>query len=273
MSHRIFFFSKSAFCRRHLHLLSFFLLLIGLASVSSILSWSDSMHLKLNPSKFNFICLSKSKSFPTSLPPIIISDLTIYPSSTIRCLSFLLDSSLFFNPQILSVASFCFFHLHRIRQISSYLDDASFKILVCSLVLSRLDYCNCLYFNLPKSTLYPLVKAFNSAARLVSHTPKFSHISPSLVALQWLPSHFGFSFKICTFMYKISHSTSPSYLSNLLLPPKRAGLRSSTRSQLFIISLSLTPMLNLLFLFLVHFSETLFFLILNLFPILFFLEI
>ena len=207
--------------------------------LSFILSWSDSMQLKLNSSKFNFIYLSKPKSLPSSLPPIMISDLTIYPSSTIRCLGFLLNSFFSFNPQILSVAFSCFYHLRRIRQISSYLDDASLKVLVCSLVLSRLDYCNFLYFNLPKSTLYPLIKAFNSAARLVSHTSKFSHISPSLVDLHWLPPHFRFSFEICTLMYKISHSNSPSYLSNLLLPLKRAGLRSSTRSQLFIFSLPL----------------------------------
>ena len=168
----------------------------------------------------------------------MISDLTIYPSSTIRCLGFLLDSSLPFDPQILSVASSCYFHLRRIRQISSYLDDASLKILVCSLVLFRLDYCNSLYFNLPKSAFYPLTKAFNTAARLVSHTPKFSHIFSSLVDLHWLPLHFHFSSKIFSLIYKISHFTSPSYLSNLLLPPKRAGLWSSTRSQLFIISFS-----------------------------------
>ena len=181
----------------------------------------------------------------------MISDLTIYPSSTIRCLGFLLDSSLSFNSQILSVTSSCFFHLRRIRQISSYLDDASLKILVNSLVLSRLDYCNSLYFNFPKSTLYPLTKAFNSVARLVSHTPKFSHISPSFFDLHWLPLHFCFFFKICSLMYKIFHSTSPSYFSYLLLPPKRAG---SLLVLNFSLSLSLTLMLNLLFLFLVHFS-------------------
>ena len=46
--------------------------------LSSILSWGDRMHLKLNYSKFNFIYLSKSKSFSFSLSPIIISDLTIF---------------------------------------------------------------------------------------------------------------------------------------------------------------------------------------------------
>ena len=156
------------------------------------------MHLKLNPSKFNFIYLSKSKSLPSSFPPIMISDFTIYPSSIIHCLGFLFDFSLSFNPQILSVAS-CFFQLRRIRQISSYLDDASLKICVCFLVPSRVDYCNSLYFNLPKSTLHPLTKAFNSAARLVSHTPKFSHNSPSFVDLHWL-LHFCPSFKICSLM-------------------------------------------------------------------------
>ena len=224
------------------------------------------MHLKLNLSKFDFIYLSKTKSLFSFFSPIIISYLTIYPFSTIRCFGFLLDSSFFFNSQLFSAAFSCFFHLRRIRQISFYLDDASLKIFVCSFVLSRLDYCNSLYFNLPKSTFYPLTKAFNFAACLVSHIPKFSHIFPSLVDLHWLPPHFHSSFKICSLMYKFSHSSSPFYLSNLLLPSERAGLRSSTRSPLFI--LSLTPMLNLFFLFLVHFSGTLFLLILKIFPIL-----
>ena len=91
-----------------------------------------------------------------------------------------------------------------------------------------------IFLNLP-STLYPLTKAFNSAARLVFHTPKFSHISPSLTDLYWLPFHFRSSFKICSLMHEISHTTLPSHLSNFSLSPKRAGLRPSTRSQLFII--------------------------------------
>ena len=125
-----------------------------------------------------------------------------------------------------------------------------------------------LYFNLPKSTLYPLTKAFNSAARLVSHTPKFSHISPSFVDLHWLPLHFRSSFKSCSLMYKISHSTSPSIFLTFyyLLSVPAYGLLLVLNSSL---SLSLTPILILLF-FSVHFFGTLLLLILNLLPILFF---
>ena len=72
------------------------------------------MHLKHNPFKFHFLYLSNSKSLPSSLPPIMIFDLTIYSSSTIRCLGFLLDSSLSSNSKMLFVAFSCFFHLCRI---------------------------------------------------------------------------------------------------------------------------------------------------------------
>ena len=105
--------------------------------------------------------------------------------------------------------------------------------LLFSLVLSRLHYYNFLYYNLPKSSLQPLTKTFNSAACLVSYTPLFSHISPFFINLHWLPIHFSFFFKITFFHLEIFFSNSPSYLSNLSLPPKRADLRSSTCTQLF----------------------------------------
>ena len=97
-----------------------------------------------------------------------------------------------------------------------------------------------------------------TAARLVSHTPKFCHISPFLVDL-----HFCSSFKICFFMHKISSSSY--YLLSVLAYGPLLALSSS-------LSLSLILTLKLLFLFLVYFSGTLFYLLLNLLLILFFLE-
>ena len=227
------------------------------------------MHLELNPSKFNFIYLSRSKSFPFSFSSVtIFSDLTIYLSSTVRSLGYFLDSSLSFEPQILSVSSFCFYHL---RRLSFHLGDASLKILVCSFVLSRLDYCNSLYYNLLKASFYPLTKAFNSAARLFSNTLIFFHIFPSLTDLHSLPFHFHSSFKICSLMHRISQANSLFYLSNLLLLPKRAGPRFLPASSPPL-SFLLIPTLKLLFLSLVHFSRTLFLRISNLILILFFFK-
>ncbi|ESN89997.1 hypothetical protein HELRODRAFT_145411, partial [Helobdella robusta] len=71
----------------------------------------------------------------------------------------------------------------RIKKLLPFFDDPTLLLLVTSLVLSRIDYCNSLYCVLPDSILYPLSKAFNSAARLVARAPFFSHISPYFVLL------------------------------------------------------------------------------------------
>ena len=93
-----------------------------------------------------------------------------------------------------------------------------FRFLSALLFLSLLDYCYSLYYYL-KSTLYPLIIAFKSASRLVSHIPKFSVISPPFIHFLWLSFHFRSSFKIFFLKHKSSYSSSPSYLFKLPLTP------------------------------------------------------
>ena len=47
-------------------------------------------------------------------------------------------------------------------------------------IMSRLDYCNAVLAGLPQSTLQPLQRVQNAAARLVSDTKPRDHISPVL---------------------------------------------------------------------------------------------
>ena len=83
--------------------------------------------------------------------------------------------------------------------------------------------------NDPNNTrLHPLYKVFNSAARLVSRTLRFSPTSPSLVLLHWLPLKYRVMFKICLKMCKIKNKISPVYLNNSIRVPNRSGLRSSS---------------------------------------------
>ena len=81
---------------------------------------------------------------------------------------------------------------------------------------------------LPDTSLNPLYKVFNSAARLVSRTPRFFPTSPSLVLLHWLPLKYRMIFKICLIMFKIKNKISPVYLINSIRVPNRSGLRSSS---------------------------------------------
>ncbi|KAI4878960.1 hypothetical protein NFI96_004800, partial [Prochilodus magdalenae] len=56
-----------------------------------------------------------------------------------------------------------------------------------SLVISRLDYCNSILAGLPLRAIRPLQLVQNAAARLIFNLPKFTHVTPLLRSLHWLP--------------------------------------------------------------------------------------
>ena len=69
--------------------------------------------------------------------------------------------------------------------------------LVMAFVLSRIDYCNAVLAALPQSTIEPLQRAQNAAARLVFGLRSHDHITPALAQLHWLPVQFRIKFKLC----------------------------------------------------------------------------
>ena len=78
------------------------------------------------------------------------------------------------------------------------------------------------------STIKSLQLVHNAAARLLTRTRKFDHITPILASLHWLPITFRSDFKVLLLTYKALHGLSPLYLKDLIIPysPSRS-LRSS----------------------------------------------
>ena len=80
-----------------------------------IIFWSDSMFLKLNPSKFDLIYFTMHSHLIESLLSInISSNLSLASSPTIHSSGFTFDSSLSLIPKIKSVAKSSYFHFRRI---------------------------------------------------------------------------------------------------------------------------------------------------------------
>ena len=105
--------------------------------------------------------------------------------------------------------------------------------IIHAFVTSKLDYCNSLLSGITDELLAKLQKIQNTAARIVTKTRKFEHITPVLKKLHWLPMRQRIQFKILLVTYKALNDKAPSYIRDLLHPyePTRS-LRSSCKNLL-----------------------------------------
>ena len=98
---------------------------------------------------------------------------------------------------------------------------------------ARLDYCNGVLYGLPDKALNSLQYVHNSAARVLTRTKPWEHITPILARLHWLPVKSRITFKILLLTYKSHHGLAPQYLSDLLNQhAPRRRLRSSASGRL-----------------------------------------
>ena len=96
-------------------------------------------------------------------------------------------STAFFRCISMNVCRVAYLELRRINSIQNLLSVDAVKTLVCSLVLSHLNYCNSLLVGLPQYLIKRLQGVQNAAARSMLRTPRSEHISPLLQNLHWLP--------------------------------------------------------------------------------------
>ena len=61
-----------------------------------------------------------------------------------------------------------------------------------------------------------LQRVQNAAARLITNTRKYDHITPALYNLHWLPVFYRIYFKILIVAFKAIYNKLPSYISNLV---------------------------------------------------------
>ena len=90
------------------------------------------------------------------------------------------------------------------------------RLIVQGVIITRIYNCNGLLYGVPAVYLSKLQRLQNSAARLITHTPRYLHITPVLLALHWLPVKFRICYKIAVISFKAIYNLGPAYLSNLI---------------------------------------------------------
>ena len=114
------------------------------------------------------------------------------------------------------VSQMVYWEIRRISSIRQYLTEDAAKTLAVSLVLSRLDYVNCLLAGVPECLLHKLQKNQNASARLILKSSRQEHTKPLLKALHWLPISDNITCKLSCTCYNSVTASTPQYLTDLL---------------------------------------------------------
>ena len=113
---------------------------------------------------------------------------------------------------IRKVVSSCFMVLREIWKVKTFLPKE------CSLVLSKLDYCNALYYNINNSEHNLLQSVQNAAIRLIGGRFKYDcvSISPLFEQLHWLRIEERIVFKVCLIVHKCVWGLVPEALKAMV---------------------------------------------------------
>ena len=173
--------------------------------------------LKLNAAKSQLIVFSTDNLKKNiSLNGTFINSSCIKFCNTVKNLGVLRDQKLTFEPQINKCVSSIYCTIKLLSQIKHFLTNRELSILVSSLILSKIYYCNSLYYNANNGLLQKLQIAQNSTARLIYHKRKFDHVSSLLYDLHWLPIKQRIIYKNCIIVYKCLHNSALADISSLL---------------------------------------------------------
>ena len=100
----------------------------------------------------------------------------ITQSSKVRYLGVIFYQFLYFDDHITAICRSTHFHIRNIVKIRNLLSyDACSTIISC-----RLDYCNVILYNVPKSKTDRLQRLQNQCARILTKSPHREHITPVL---------------------------------------------------------------------------------------------
>jgi len=91
------------------------------------------------------------------------------------------------NEHVTSVCRAPYYHLKDIHCLKAFFAQESLVNVVHAFVTSRIDYCNSLLYGISDYNINRLQRIQNSAARILTNTRKYYHITPILQKLHWLP--------------------------------------------------------------------------------------
>jgi hypothetical protein len=186
--------------------------------LASIQNWMIKKRLKLNENKTECMLVGTKvniSKFP-GFDSVQIINSKVKLCNKVRDLGFIFDQELSLTNQINDTVKVANYALNNISHIRRFIDLKTTIKLIHNIVLSKIDYCNSLYYGLPNFELRKLQMIINKAARLCLDIPWRDHITPALIELHFLPVKARIVYKICLLTFKTLLYNEPLYLRSLL---------------------------------------------------------
>jgi len=115
----------------------------------------------------------------SSLTSLSVADVDLPVADSMRVLGVTLDRRLNFDIHASAVARSCNYHARAIRHISHLLTLDLAQTLACSMILSRIDYCNSVLHSAPSGTIQKLQRVANN----VLQAPPWSDVNSLIQSL------------------------------------------------------------------------------------------
>jgi hypothetical protein len=199
--------------------------------LDSIILWCSSNRLDLNIEKSEVMwCSSRQKRQSFSSSSVRFGDANLCPKSSVKWLGCHVDSEVSFSTHVSKTVSTCFGILRQIRSVRRSLTEPLLLNLVKALVFPHLDYCSSMLTGIQAYQKRRLQTVIHASARLVCGVSRFSHITPFLRELKWLPIQARIEYRLCMLVYKCRRGLAPAYLIDELTFASSASGRSRLRS-------------------------------------------
>ena len=185
-----------------------------------IASWCCRNKLLINPDKTKLI-LFGTKQLLSKVLDIRVSFLgqQLISVSSVKDLGIILDLNLTFNEHVDTLTSSLISILCQISRVRHLFSKSVLTTILNCLVFCKLFYCSTVWSGKFAYNINKLQLVQNFAARVLTNTKKFDHISPVLRALHWPSIKNQLLVRDATMLYKIVNSLAPPYLECYVIFP------------------------------------------------------
>ena len=154
------------------------------------------------------------------------------PTRCARDLGVIFDDRLTFSDHTVKTVSSCMSSLAQINRAKHALDKNLLVTIIKGLVFSKMFYCSSVWSNTSVTNINKLQAIQNFAARIVTRSRKFDHITPILKQLHWMPVKDHLFYRDALLTFKCMNGMAPTNLCSRFIKRGTISGRSTRNANI-----------------------------------------